>query len=294
MSKLLIGDGTNLLHRSFHALRETDMRAKDNSPRWAVHGVLGQVAKYLDATSPSSLLMAFDVRGGCPYRKELAPSYKQGRAETPEGLNDQLELAQTVLIEMGIAVGRVDNWEADDIMASGASSAVAAGAQCVLVSSDKDAHQMISDRVSVYKPEGILFDEEALMKKYSLSGARWVEFAALVGEGADNLTGVGGIGPKRALALIQAFGDIEEAISAPEDTARVVGKKIALALSEEAEVFRRNRLVGTLRRDLELDLTSVKISLLDTERIREVAGSYELFSAGARLATAVARRQASH
>jgi DNA polymerase-1 len=291
MSTLMAADGTNLLHRSFHALRETQMHNSKGEAVWAVHGIVGALAKYIDATGPTSMIVAFDLKGGCPSRKELAPEYKGGRAETPAELTEQLLASHIVLQEMGICCPSVQDWEADDVMATVATMASAAGAKCVVVSADKDAHQLLSDLVSIYKPEGVVLSHEGLVAKYGVDATRWVEYTALLGEGADNLPGVTGIGHKRAAALIENFGDIEQAIGDYGRSSLVIGMRLAQALVDQAETFRRNRAVGTLRRDLSLELANMKLKDVNPEQIREVAIKYEIPSAGTRLAGAVMRAQ---
>ena len=288
----LIGlDGTNLLHRSFHALESTQMTDRDGRAIWAVHGLVNLISKYLDELQPSSLMVAFDLPGGCSTRKELAPSYKQGRSAQAPELVDQLALVHVVLESAGIACGSVPDWEADDVLATLAQMALDNNARSIVVSSDKDAHQLVTTHSSVYKPEGKLVTDVELVAKYAVTGSRWVEYAALCGEGADNLPGVMGVGPKRAAALIGAFLDIEDAISDPVATAGAVGAKVRDQLLAGAEIFRRNRQVGTLRRDLDIDVSGVKLRDLDTDRIRETLGEIGLVQAGTKLAGAVGRAQ---
>lgn len=289
MAVLMVADGTNLLHRAYHALEATAMRGPSGQALWAVHGIVGSLAKYIDATGPSSMLVAFDVLGGCPSRKALAPSYKLGRSETPEELTEQLLLAHEVLIACGIACASKQDWEADDLLASAATLASSRGAHTVIVSADKDAHQMIDDLVRVYKPEGHFLDAPGLIEKYGVSGDRWVEYTAMLGEGADNLAGVNGIGPKRAALLIGAFPDIELAIADPQKAATVVPAKVAQALVDGADTFRRNRLVGQLRTDIPIDLTGLRLASLDTARIRDTCADYGIPQAGLRLASVIER-----
>jgi DNA polymerase-1 len=291
MNTLLALDGTNLLHRSYHALENTQLRTEAGAARWAVHGLVSNIAKYVDVLEPTSLLVAFDVKGGCPSRRELAPMYKEGRASTPPELTEQLLLAAQVLAEMGVASLGIADWEADDILASAAQMATSSGANAIIVSSDKDVHQLVDDRVRVYKPEGYFVGTPELVAKYGITGGRWIEYAAMVGEGADNLAGVVGVGPKRAAALIGVFSDIEDAIGNESEAARVVGAKVAASLVAGADVFRRNRQVGTLRRDLTLDVARVKLAGLDPQCVAEVARRHGIPAAGTKLAGAVGRFQ---
>jgi 5'-3' exonuclease len=283
----LLLDGTNLVHRSYHGMSSTKLHTSAGEPVWALHGLVGFIAKLIGEHRPSGVLVAFDTKGGCPSRRALAPLYKAGRAETEDALRTQLNAAPQVLAAAGLAVCSVQDWEADDILASGVR--VAGEASVMVVSSDKDAHQLISANVRVVKPEGLVLDEAGLVAKYQVHPTRWVEYAALVGEGADNLEGVKGCGPKRAAALLAAFSDVEDAIADPEKTGEVVGRSVARALVEGAETFRRNRTVGALRGDLEVDLGAGVLTRLDARGVYRSLESAGLESAGSRLAGAITR-----
>jgi DNA polymerase-1 len=265
------------------------MRDAQGRAIWAAHGLVRSLARYIDEMAPSSLVVAFDAPGGCGWRKELAPTYKEGRATQGPELREQLGWVEIFLVECGVAAISVVGWEADDILATGAAMATASGARCVVASSDKDAHQLVGEGVSVYKLEGAMVDDDYLETKYHLRGHRWVEYAALLGEGADNLAGVNGIGPKRAAALIGAFSDVELAINDIAKVHELFGNTVANALEAGVDTFRRNRLVGTLRKDLDIDLSSVRTKNIDPELVREKGLDYELGGAATRLAGAVGR-----
>jgi DNA polymerase-1 len=293
MGTLLCVDGTNLLHRSFHALESTQMRDGDGRAIWAAHGLVRTVARYIDDMAPSSLVVAFDAPGGCPWRKELAPTYKEGRATQSPELGEQLAWVEDFLVACGVAAISVDDWEADDILATAATMATESGARCVVASSDKDAHQLVGEGVQVYKLEGLMVDDDYLEAKYHLRGSRWVEYAALLGEGADNLAGVNGIGPKRASALLGAFSDVELAIGDIPKVRELFGNTVANSLEAGVSAFRRNRQVGTLRRDLDIDLSAVRTKNIDPEVVREKGIEFSLTGAATRLAGSLGRLRRS-
>jgi DNA polymerase-1 len=285
MKTCMAVDGTNMVHRAYHAMENTQMRDEQGNPMWAVHGLVSMLSNFARAIQPSSMVVAFDAIGGCPSRKLLAPEYKGGRSQTPPDLLYQLPKCLEILRAMGVACVEVPDWEADDVLATIATVVAAAGSSSVIVSSDKDAHQLIDEHCSVYKPEGKFVTDVELFAKYGVAGHRWVEYAALVGEGADNLPGVIGIGPKRASALIANFADVEEAISDPTRAGTVVSAKIAAALVDGASTFRTNRLVGTLRRDLDLDLSRVRLHHIDATQANDVLEAAGLYNAARRFAS---------
>jgi|SaaInlStandDraft_1057018.scaffolds.fasta_scaffold15414_2 5'-3' exonuclease len=245
---VVVIDATNLLHRCHHAKSSTLEADLAGNPCWAISGVFNYTTKLIQKWRPSKFIVAFDI-DGCPSRKVLAPDYKAGRNTPAPELVDQLKRAPELFRQAGFAVGEVSGWEADDVCATVAAKAKG---NVGIVSSDKDIHQLSSDNCTVLKPEGIVYTPSALKAKYGVSGPRWVEFAALCGEAADNLEGVNGIGPKRAIALLERFDDIEDAFAHPEQVIETVGASSAAKLQAGVEIFRRNRKVGTLKTDLSL------------------------------------------
>jgi DNA polymerase I len=261
-NRVLAVDGTNLTHRCFHAGADVADAA--------VLSMVATVARLVRTHRPSHLAVAFDPAGGCPSRFALAPSYKAGRADTPAELRAALDALPDVLTAGGVAALVVGGWEADDVIASACTAMLAADgdADVVVVSADKDLHQLVCDRVRVVKPEGTVVDDRYLVAKYGVSGARWVEYAALVGEKSDNLAGVDGIGPKRAAALVAGCADAADAFTDPALAVSLLGASVAGRLAAGRDAFARNRQVATLRRDLAVDLGVMSLAGFDESEFR--------------------------
>lgn len=291
MSTLLAIDGTNLLYRAYFALAETGRGLTSGEENWVVGSFVDSVARLIQTHQPTSVIIALDGEGGCPSRRVLAPLYKDGRADTPEVLREQLNKAAEIFSALGIASRMVPLWEADDVLATLAEMTNAKGVRSVIVTSDKDAHQLVGGTVSVYKPEGTLVSNESLQAKYGVTGNRWVEFAAMVGEKSDNLVGVMGVGPKKAAEIISAFSDVEEALSDRELAEARLGLRLSGLLYDGVEAFRRNRQVGTLRRDLEIPLNDIQLARLDPAAIIEAGERYGMARAGRNLARVVETRR---
>lgn len=281
---VVVIDGTNLVHRCHHALKQTDMATSDGVPIWALHGLVGYVTKLTRRWQPSKMIVAFDV-DSCSSRKLLAPDYKKGRNAPDPELVVQLAAAPALLAAAGFSVGAISDWEADDVCATVVEKATSRGLRTAVVSSDKDTHQLISATCVAVKPEGTVFDDEALKIKWGIAGDRWVEYAALIGEKSDNLEGVNGIGPKRAVALITNFGDVADAFADLEAVERVAGSTVAASLAAGEETFVRNRKVGTLRRDLDIGVTG---RIPASEQACDVLRDAGLSGAANGLATALA------
>lgn len=285
---LLAIDGTNMVHRSYHGMLQTDLRRDDGKPVWALHGFSSALAKFIKEHNATDVVIAFDLPGGCQWRRDLAEGYKAGRGKTDDDLRWQLAAAPKLFEAYGFNVVAESGWEADDLIASATYKGVKAGFNVVVVSSDKDLHQLIDDNVVVYKPEGHVFDIQKIESKYAIHPSRWVEWTAIVGEGADNLPGITGMGPKAAEKLVAAYSDIEDALADELDNVTsVIGKAAANKLFAGAESFRVCRKIGRLETELNVDITVGQLASIDSGHLVSVSESAQLDGSGGRLAAAV-------
>lgn len=250
---VLVLDGTNLLHRSHHAMSASGLTGRDGSPVWALHGLGVTIARLVEDTRPHRIVTALDTGGGCPARRLVAPEYKGTRREPDRDLLSQLIAAPGLLGSARLGATTADGWEADDLMASAVAQATARGWASVVVSSDRDAYQLISDSCVVAKPDGTTWDEAALSANIGVSPLGYRHLAAIRGEQSDNLTGVPGWGEKTAVKLLDRFADprlVLESADALAEITSVVGAKAAERFIEHASAYRRNLEVGFLRADI--------------------------------------------
>ncbi|MCP4804222.1 MAG: DNA polymerase I, partial [Proteobacteria bacterium] len=210
---LLCVDGNNIVHRSFHAYANQDIRDAQGRPAGAIYGLLVTLDKAIRQAEkigvpPTHLLVAFDPRT-C-WRHDQYPAYKAGRSETDADLRDQLNRVGDVLTACGIPNACVERYEADDVLASVVTACAAAGGVSVVLSGDRDLLQLVSADALVLAPlnggELKVMNRAAVTEKYSVDPDRYLDLAALRGDKSDNLPGVSGIGPVKATALIDAFG----------------------------------------------------------------------------------------
>jgi len=151
--------------------------------------------------------------GGIPaYRRELVPEYKAQRKPMPDELRAQLDPLQEYLVSAGIAFLRVEGQEADDVMASLALQAAESGAEVLIATSDKDEFQMVNGRISIIstvKDSGKMTPKEVVLKT-GVRPDQIVDWLALVGDAADNIPGMPGVGPVTAAAWLKTYETIEE------------------------------------------------------------------------------------
>ncbi|MGZ4638345.1 MAG: 5'-3' exonuclease [Actinomycetes bacterium] len=268
---LLAVDGNSLLHRSYHALERTQLRTRGGKPSWAVKGVWGQLLAAIDRLAPDAVLIAFDDAGNND-RKKTRPDYKAGRSEKHPDLVSQLALAPAHFTAAGLTCVVSTGCEADDVLATAASDARAAGWRSMIVSSDRDAFALIDETTSVLRIINGGVDNSPVLtpdRLDLLAGIRpeqYVAYAALRGDTSDNLPGVRGIGEKTAVRLLAAFPTVEAAWSEIDSggngVALAIGKANAakLAAPDARTLFSANFAMMTMRTDLALpDLESMRI-----------------------------------
>jgi DNA polymerase-1 len=246
MSKFIAIDGNSLMHRAYWAL--PSMTAKSGVPTGAIFGFVNMLLKLLPY-EPSHLVVAFDMHGPT-FRHEDYDEYKAGRKETPDDLRAQFPLIKELLKKMGIAVCETERYEADDIIGTYARLANDKGIDVLLVTGDRDALQLISDKTHVLiTKKGISdtveYDENVLMEQYGLKPEQMVDLKGLMGDSSDHLPGIPGVGEKTALKLLQKYGTLEKTLSHAEEETGALRTK----LTENAELGRMSYRLGTIHTD---------------------------------------------
>ena len=226
-----------VLYQVFHAMPE--MSSPSGQPVGAVHGFLRDILDLLDKLQPDFLACAFD-KGSITFRNEIYPEYKAHRDPMPDDLRPQIGYVQSLLRALNIPILELQNYEADDIMATVAAQTEAAGGRCLLVTSDKDCRQLISAQVQIYHPrKSAIYAEPQLLTDWGIRPDQVVDFQTLIGDPTDNVPGVPLIGPKLAQQLLHQFDNLE-GIYANLDTISGQKRKENLAKSRDLiQVSRR-------------------------------------------------------
>ena len=207
IQSVLIVDGTAVAYRAFYAVQ--GLSTRDNQPTNALFGFVRMLRQLAAQWRPDRLVVAFD--GGSPaHRLEKCPAYKAQRAPMPDDLRSQLPLINEYLAAAGIPEILVKGQEADDVMATLADRAARAGAVVRLATSDKDLMQLVDERVRIVPPTKANeeLDAAGVEAKTGVKPAQIVDWLALIGDTADNIPGVDGIGPKTATKLLAQFGSL--------------------------------------------------------------------------------------
>jgi DNA polymerase-1 len=242
--------------RAFYALPAENFATSSGQHTNAVHGFTSMLINLIKDQKPTHVAVAFDVSDDTTFRKAEYSEYKGGRNETPPEFRGQIDLIDQVMEAWGIKTIKMPGYEADDILATLAAWGDAAGFEVLLVSGDRDAFQLITDNVFVlYPKQGVSniprMDAAAIEEKYFVSPSRYSDLAALVGESADNLAGVPGVGPKTAAKWIKLYGGLDGILENVDS----IGGKVGGALRENIDAVKRNRRLNQLLSDLQLPVT---------------------------------------
>ena len=263
---LFVIDAFAHIYQFFYAIK--GLTGPDGEPVNAVYGFARMLEDLRRRYQPDYLAVAFD-RPGELVRHQVYEQYKANRSPMPEALERQIPIIHELLQVQGIPQLSSTGYEADDVLGAVAKHAAEKGIDTVIVTTDKDAEQLIDEHTSilhVHKDREVLLDPAALKESKGIEPWQVVEMMALAGDTTDNVPGVPGIGPKTALKLIQQFGSVENLYA---NLDRVKSEKMRRKLAEHrGDVELTDRLVR-LECDipLELDLEECRVGGADPSAV---------------------------
>lgn len=221
----------------------------------AIYGFYNMLYKVIEEEKPQYIAVAFD-KGKIVFRHQEFAEYKGKRKGMPDELRPQFPVLKELLKALNIAIFEVDGYEADDIIGTLVKMAEEKDIQSIVLTGDRDALQLVSEKTKVYlTKKGItevdIFDQHALMEKYSLIPERIIDLKGLMGDASDNIPGIPGVGEKTALKLLHQHDSLENALACWKD---YEGKKLGKLLQEYAEQARMSKKLATILTDVPLDI----------------------------------------
>lgn len=255
MAKLVVIDGSAILHRAYHAL--PPLTTRSGEPIGAVYGFVSMLTKIIPDLSPTYIATAFDLPAPT-FRKIAFEKYQAHRPSMDKELSGQFEKMRKVLSAMRICVYEMAGYEADDLIGTIASKL--AVDEVVIVTGDRDILQLVDSKIKVYMPvkgmsEGRLMGQDDVIEKMGVTPKLIPDYKALAGDASDNYPGVPGIGPKTATALLEKYGSFEG-----------IYKHIDSIEEKLAKRLRQGREVGELSHRLATIVTDVKMKI-DIEKM---------------------------
>jgi DNA polymerase-1 len=274
-AELFLVDGNNLAYRAFFALPE-ELATSDGFPTNALLGFTNMLFKLLSDYRPRGVAVAWDTRP--VHRVEISEAYKAERRPMPDLLREQFPHFRPIVEAFGYGNLEFEGWEADDVIATLAVRADRAGIKTCVVSTDRDAFQLVSENVCLMMTaRGVsdvhVYTPERVEARLGIPPEKVPEFIGLKGDPSDNIPGVPGIGDKTAAQLIQQYGSLEGVLEHVDELTPARAK----ALREHAEQARESKLLATMRTDLDIDCDPAELVLSppDRSQLREMFRRFE-------------------
>ncbi len=258
-------DGSAFIFRAYHALPPLT-RKSDGLPIGAVAGFCNMLHRYVEGNTgpdaPTHVAVIFD-KGSHTFRNDMYDQYKANREAMPEDLRPQIPLTRDATEAFNIACKEKEGFEADDIIATLAVQARAAGGRCTIISSDKDLMQLVGDGVEMLDAmKNKTIDREGVFEKFGVYPDRVVDVQALAGDSVDNVPGAPGIGIKTAALLINEFGDLDALL---ERAHEIKQPKRRQTLIDHADQIRLSRKLVLLDENTPLDFTLDDLEVRDPD-----------------------------
>ncbi len=264
--RVCLVDGSGFLFRAFHAL--PFMTRSDGTPVNAVLGFTNMLLKLLDDLHATHVAVIFDSARES-FRNEIFPDYKANRPAPPEELIPQFPLVRDATRAFNVECLERPGFEADDLIATYARQARADGFEVMIVSSDKDLMQLVSDRVSLFDAlKNRKIGPAEVEEKFGVGPDRVVDVQALAGDSTDNVPGVPGIGVKTAAQLIHAYGDLDSLLARASE---IKQPKRRQSLIDFAEQARLSRELVRLRDDAPMDVPVSRLRRQDPDPVQLLA-----------------------
>ena len=252
--KILLVDGHSIINRAFYGV--TDLTNSEGLHTNAIYGFLNTLFKVLEEEKPDYLTVAFDVKAPT-FRHQMYDAYKGTRKPMPAKLHEQVPVLKDVLHAMGIATMEKAGLEADDLLGTVAKRSEALGMEVTILSGDRDLLQLATEHIRIRLPKtkgGVTetenYNTQDVIDRYQVTPLQIIELKALMGDSADNIPGVPGIGEKTATNLIVQYGNIENAYAHVEE---IKPNRAKNALQEHYDMAVMSKALATINIDCDYD-----------------------------------------
>ena len=247
-SKLLIIDLSNFIHRAFYGIKP--LFNKEGFQTNAIHGVGNMIFNLMKYTHPSHVIVALDSKGK-KERSEIYNEYKQNRKSKPEELTKQIQPILDMIKLMNFCSIEYIGQEADDVIGTLVKKEKENFQSIFIESSDKDLMKLIDNNVFMFDSmKNLLYNSERVKDKFGITPDQMIDYLALVGDKADNVPGVQGVGPKTAVNLIQEYKTLENIFNNVEN---IKSKSVQKKLSSNEEEGKLSKVLVTINCDLDLE-----------------------------------------
>ncbi len=252
-------DGTAYVYRAFYAIRQ-QLSTSAGLPTKAVLGFKNMLQKLVQNEKPQYLGVAFDERGPT-FRHKIDPNYKANRPPMPDDLEVQIPYIHRLTEAFNIPTIRLQGYEADDILGTLARRLETQGCDVVLVTSDKDLCQLVTEHTTILDTmKEQRFGVAEVKERFGVEPRYVVDFLGLMGDSSDNIPGVPGVGEKTARQLLEEFGNLDALL---EQVDAVKRPKLRESLRDNAELARQSRVLATIDIETPVDVDLPALALAD-------------------------------
>ena len=260
--KILLIDGHSILNRAFYGL--PDLTNSEGKHTGAVYGFLNILFRILEEEKPQYLTVAFDLHAPT-FRHKMYEAYKGTRKPMPEELREQVPLIKEVLTAMGVNIVTKEGYEADDILGTLAKKSEAEGMDATILSGDRDLLQLATDKIMIRLPKTVRgkttiedYHAQQVIEKYQVTPPQIIELKALMGDSADNIPGIPGVGEKTATKIIVEYGSIE---NAHEHLEELKPNRARESMREHYDMAQMSKALATICTDSPIDFSYEKAKL---------------------------------
>lgn len=261
-TRLMLVDGHSLAYRAFYALPVENFAAPDGSPTNAIQGFTSMLLQVIESEKPTHLAVAFDVSRET-FRRAEFPDYKANRAKSPVEFKPQVDDIKNLLDAFGVVHLAVDGFEADDIIATLATSAAEQLAEVLILTGDRDSLQLVNPHITVLYPKRGVSDmarmtPAAVEEKFGVRPDQYADLAALRGDTSDNLPSIPGVGDKTAASWLQQYSNLDGLI----ENADLLKGKVGEAFRAHVSQVQMNRRLTELVKDVPLNIELSELEIL--------------------------------
>ena len=284
--KFVIVDAMALAYRAYFVFINRPLVTSKGEPTSAVYGFINQIIKILEDTKPDYLAVAFDSEGET-FRHKKYKEYKSSRAKMPDDMIPQIDRIKEIVEMLSIPIFIKKGYEADDIIGTAVKEAEQEGLDSYVITPDKDFNQLITKKVKIIKPgkssdELLVIDSKKVKEDYGFEPKLMIDYLALIGDKADDIPGIAGIGPKTAVPIIQKFGTVENIYRDIEKVDKESLKK-KLIESKENALLSKDLATIDVNVPIKINFEKAKITKPNFEKLKEIFIELEFKSFFSRL-----------
>ncbi len=267
-NNLILIDGSNYLHRAFHAT--PNLKNSAGFPTGAIFGLTNMLKSLLKEYQPEYVALVFDAKGKT-FRSNLYPDYKANRPPMDADLAIQIPFVLEIVTALGFTVLQIEGVEADDVIGTLAKQAEADGKSSLIFTGDKDFAQLVNNSIAIVDTmKNTKFDSQGIEAKFGIPPGLIIDYLTLIGDTADNVPGVNKVGPKTAVKWLTTYGNLKNIVNNANDIKGKVGENLRTAIPN----LPLTQQLLTIKTDVTLTNLNLKLNCPDLNKLHELYSKF--------------------